>query len=82
MQGFSDKVALTLRLDWLAADIDGDDGRIINAAASLGYAVSDYFGIALAYNFFEIDMNVTSGDWKGGIRTRFSGPYISLTGCW
>lgn len=79
---FSPKLALTARLDWLAASFDRYDGHIINAAASFGYAVSDHFGIGLAYNFFEIDFNVDHSNWKGGIRTRFDGPYVSLSGYW
>ena len=82
MHAFSDRLAMTLRLDWLAANIDPYDGRIVNAAASLGYAISDHFGIGIAYNHFEIKFNVDDSDWSGGIRTRFSGPYISLTGYW
>jgi hypothetical protein len=82
MHGFSDRLAMTLRLDWLAANIDRYDGRIVNAAASLGYAISDHFGIGIAYNHFEINFNVDDTDWSGGIRTRVAGPYVSLTGYW
>ncbi|NIL94436.1 MAG: hypothetical protein GTO71_08365 [Woeseiaceae bacterium] len=82
MHAFSAKLAVMVRLDWLSASFDKYDGRIVNAAASLGYSVGDHFGIGLAYNFFEIDFKIDDEDWRGGIRTRFNGPYISLTGYW
>jgi hypothetical protein len=82
MHAFSDKWAATFRLDWLSASVGDYDGRIINSALSVGYAVTDNFGIGLAYNFFELDVKVDDSDWTGSIMSRFDGPYISLTGYW
>jgi hypothetical protein len=82
MHAFSDKWAATFRLDWLSASVGDYDGRIINSALSVGYAVTDNFGIGLAYNFFELDVKVDDSDWTGSILSRFDGPYISLTGYW
>ncbi len=79
---FSEKWAATLRVDWLSASVDIYDGHIINSALNVGYAVTDHFGIGLAYNFFEIDLKVNDPDWRGSILSRFDGPYISLTGYW
>lgn len=82
VHAFSPKWVATMRLDWLQARIDEYDGRIINAAATVAYAVNDNFGIGLAYNYFEIDLKVDELNWNGRIISRFSGPYISLTGYW
>ena len=82
MHAFSEKWAATVRLDWLSASIDRYDGRIINSALSIGYAVTDHFGVGLAYNFFEIDLKVDNSEWKGRISSRFDGPYLSLSGYW
>ena len=82
MHAFSEKWASTIRIDWLSASIDRYDGHIINSALNVGYALSDHFGIGLAYNFFELNLKVDDPGWTGRIRSRFEGPYISLTGYW
>ena len=82
MHAFSEKWAATFRIDWLSASFDNYDGHIINSALNVGYAVTDHFGIGLAYNFFEINLKVDNSDWKGRIQSRFDGPYLSLTGYW
>ena len=82
MHAFSDKWAATVRVDWLSASVREYDGHIINSALSVGYALTDHFGIGLAYNFFELDVRVDDPDWTGRITSRFDGPYVSLTGYW
>jgi len=82
MHAFSSKWAATIRVDWLSASVGDYDGRIINSALNVGYAMTDHFGIGLAYNFFEINLKVDDPDWTGRIVSRFDGPYISLNGYW
>jgi hypothetical protein len=82
MHAFSEKWAATFRVDWLSASFDKYDGHIINSALNVGYAMTDHFGIGLAYNFFELNLKVDNSDWKGRIQSRFDGPYLSLTGYW
>lgn len=82
LKSFSQKWAVGIRFDWLDANIDRYDGHIVNSAASIGYAVTDHFGIGLAYNFFEIDLKINDSNWDGRITSRFDGPFISLTGYW
>jgi len=82
MHTFSSKWAATIRVDWLSASVGDYDGHIINSALNVGYAMTDHFGIGLAYNFFEINLKVDDPDWTGRIVSRFDGPYISLNGYW
>jgi hypothetical protein len=82
MRSWSERWAARVRLDWLAADVGRYDGHIINASASVGYAIGDHFGMALAYNYFEIDLGIDDPDWRGSARSRYEGPYLSLTGYW
>lgn len=82
MHALSRNWAATLRLDWLSASVGNYDGRIVNAAASVGYAIGDHFGVSLAYNHFEIALDIDDADWHGRAKVRFDGPYISLTGYW
>jgi len=82
MHAFSERWAGTLRIDWLSASVGDYDGYIVNSALNVGYALTDHFGIGLAYNFFEINLKVDDPDWTGRIMSRFNGPYLSLTGYW
>lgn len=82
MQAFSERWAVTVRVDWLQATVGDYDGGIVNAAASIGYAFGDHFGMGLAYNYFKIDVKVNDSDWSGRIKSRFNGPFLSLTGYW
>jgi len=82
MHAFSEKWAATLRVDWLSASVGDYDGYIVNSALNVGYAVTDHFGIGVAYNFFELNLKVDDSDWSGRILSRFDGPYIALTGYW
>jgi hypothetical protein len=82
MHAFTSKWAFNARLDWLSATVGDYDGRIINSAASISYAMNDHFGIGLAYNFFEIDLKINDPDWNGRVIARFDGPYLSVNGYW
>ncbi len=82
MHAFNSNWAATLRFDWLSAEVDKYDGYIINSAASIGYAINDHFGLSLAYNYFELSVDVDDSDWHGRVKIRFDGPYIALTGYW
>lgn len=74
--------AANLRFDWLSASVGKYDGRIVNSAASIGYAIGDHFGLSLAYNYVELAVDVDDSDWQGRVKLRFDGPYIALTGYW
>lgn len=82
VHAFSPNWAARLRFDWLSASVGKYDGRIINSAASIGYGIGDRFGLALAYNYFELAVDVDDGSWQGRVKLRFNGPYIALTGYW
>lgn len=82
VHAFSPNWAARLRFDWFEANVGKYDGRIINSAASIGYAIGDHFGLSMAYNFFEIDVDLDDGDWRGRVKLRFDGPYVALTGYW
>lgn len=82
LHAFNSNWAAVVRFDWLSADVGKYDGRIINSAASIGYAIGDHFGVSLAYNFFEIALDVDDDDWQGRMKIRFNGPYVAFTGYW
>lgn len=73
---------LNARLDWLSVEVDKYDGRIINAAIGINYALFQHFGLAVSYNYFELDIGIDDGSWQGRAINRFDGGYVSLTAYW
>jgi opacity protein-like surface antigen len=69
-------------VDWFSADIGEYSGSLWNAAAGAEYQLSKNFGLSLAYQFFRIDVDVDSGNWKGAVEVSFEGPFVSVTATW
>ncbi len=82
VHAFNSNWAAMLRFDWLSANFDKYDGYIVNSSASIGYAIGDHFGVSLAYNYFELSVDIDDTDWHGRAKLRFDGPYIALAGYW
>lgn len=82
VHSLSAKWALNVRLDWLSASVDKYDGKIVNAAAGLTYALSEHFGVGLSYNYFELDLRVNDESWRGRTRNQFHGAYLFLSSYW
>ena len=79
MHSWSPKWVVITRLDWLDITFDEFSGRMIDASVGVNYQMSDHFGVGLAFNTFDIDLEVDSDNWKGGIETRQYGPRLNLT---
>ena len=82
VHALSPRWAANVRMDWLDASVDGYDGKIVNAAVGLNYAMTEHFGIGVNYNFFELKFGVRESDWQGRAVSRFDGAYIFLSGYW
>lgn len=80
--GLSKHWAANVRFDWLSASVGKYDGRIVNSAASLTYAVGEHAGVSLAYNYFELALDIDDTSWRGRAKIRFNGPYLALIGYW
>jgi predicted porin len=79
---FTPRWLLHARVDWFSADIGEYSGSLWNAAAGAEYQLSKNFGLSLAYQFFRIDVDVDSGNWKGAVEVSFEGPFVSVTATW
>lgn len=79
---FSPEWAASVRFDWLSVDFDNFDGKIINAAAGLNYAITEHLGFGVSYNFFELNVGIDDSAWSGRAINRFDGAYIFLSGYW
>jgi hypothetical protein len=82
MYSWSPKWVVITRLDWLDVTFDEFSGRMLDASVGVNYQISDHFGAGLAFNTFDIDLDVDGDNWKGGIETRQYGPRLNLTWNW
>lgn len=78
----SERWSLRARFDWLEADIDKYDGRLINASASINYAFSNHVGIGASYNLFQLNVGVDEDDWRGDVKTSYEGLFIHASLYW
>jgi opacity protein-like surface antigen len=78
----SESWIFSARLDWLSASIDNWSGDIWNASAGVNYRLTDFLGIGLNYQYFEIAAALTEPQWRGTASWRFTGPFVYLSGFW
>lgn len=72
----SPRWALKARADLLSADVGRYDGIMVNFAVGVNYQVFEHFGIGVNFNYFELDVGVDKGDWRGDIETIYDGIYV------
>lgn len=54
-------------------------GNLVNLSARTEYWLSNHLGTGLAVNFFRLDVDVKSDDWRGAYKYKYWGPQIYLT---
>ena len=79
---FSPKWAVYTRLDWLSASIGDYSGGLWNLGAGVNWAFSKHVGATLAYNYFNLNIDVKKNDWNGSADLSQYGPFLSLTANW
>lgn len=70
------------RADWLSASVDKYKGGIWNVSAGVNFSPWDHAGLGITYQFFELDGEIREDSWRGEIRTRFTGPFVYVSGFW
>lgn len=70
------------RLDWLSANVDEYSGSLVNAAAGISFQATRHFAIGLDYNYFDLNVDVDSGNWNGSADLKRSGPFLFVTATW
>ncbi len=78
----NDRWLLSARLDWLSASIDNYSGDIWNASGGINFRLWDHVGIGASYQYFELAGSVTEDNWRGAIKTAYTGPNIYISGFW
>jgi hypothetical protein len=70
------------RLDWLDVSVGDYSGGIFNSQVGINFQAFQHLGVTLAYNYFSLNADVDSGDWRGGAELRYRGPFLALTTNW
>lgn len=78
----SDRWMLSARLDWLSASIDDYSGNIWNGSAGINFRLGENVGIGASYQYFELSGTLKEDEWRGSIKTTFTGPYLYVTAFW
>ena len=73
---------LEAKLDWLSVSFDALSGGLTDLQASAHYNFTDHFGVALSYQYFSVDADVTKDVWTGAIDIAYSGPALSFNAYW
>ena len=82
MYSWSPKWVFTSRLDWLDITFEEFSGRMLDASVGVNYQMTDHFGVGLAVNAFDLDVEVDADEWKGNLGTSQYGPRLNLTWNW
>lgn len=76
------KWLLQARIDWFSANIGDYDGTLINGSIGANFQLTDHFGLGLSYQYFDLDVDVDSGNWEGGADISTRGLFFALTANW
>lgn len=73
---------LHARLDWISASIGDYDGSLWNSSIGINYQAWRHVGFDLAWQYFNLNINVDKDDWRGGADMTYSGPVLAVTFGW
>ena len=79
---FSPKWALQSRLDWLSASVGDYSGGLTNASVGVNWAIWKHVGVALSYNYFQLNVDVDKNDWHGATKVSQYGPTLAISAYW
>ncbi|MGD9321292.1 MAG: hypothetical protein PVH99_15070 [Desulfobacteraceae bacterium] len=76
---FTPKWTASILAEAFALSYGDFDGSLVNLAARTEYWFFNYLGVGLALNWFRLDVEVDSGDWRGELEYKYWGPQIYIT---
>lgn len=79
---FSPRWAAHARIDWLSASFNEYSGGMTNGAVGFSFQAWRHVAVGLDYNYFELDVDVDSGNWVGSADFKRDGPFVHLTFTW
>ena len=78
----SERWLFEARLDWLSASVGDYSGSLWNANLGVQWQMTDHLGLALSYQAFQLDGDVSDDDWRGGAELENRGALLSVTANW
>jgi hypothetical protein len=73
---------LHARVDWIGADIGDYSGNLWNTNVGVNFQAWKHVGFDLAWQRFNLNVDVDKTDWTGGVDMTYSGPMLSVTVNW
>lgn len=73
---------LHARVDWISANIGDYDGGLWNTSVGVNFQAWRHVGFDLAWQYFNLNLNVDKDDWHGGADMTYSGPVLAVTFNW
>jgi hypothetical protein len=67
----SEDFTLKFDVDVFALEVGDYDGSLIDAKIAVDYDLTDWFGLTLGYNYVEIDVDKTGGDFTGSVNYQY-----------
>jgi hypothetical protein len=81
-RSLSERWVVRARVDWLSANVDEYDGRLLNIQAGVDFSINQHVGIGAAYNIFDLDVSVENPKWQGSTNLSFEGMFLFLSAYW
>jgi hypothetical protein len=76
---FTPKWTAGIHAEAFALSIDDFDGSLVNLSARTEYWFFNHLGAGLALNWFRLDVEVDSDDWRGELKYKYWGPQLYVT---
>ena len=76
---FTNKWTAGIHGETFAISIGDISGSLANVSARTEYWFFNHFGAGLALNWFRLDVEVESDDWRGELEYKYWGPQIYIT---
>jgi hypothetical protein len=70
------------RLDWLEVSVGDYSGGLWNSSVGVQFQAFKHLGFSLNYQYFSLNADVESEDWRGRVELRYRGPFLALTSNW
>jgi len=76
----NEKWSFEARTDWFGVKIEDISGVLWDLEPKVNYEITKNFGVGASYRFFQVDVELDTGEWGGNLEMKYNGPTISLHG--
>jgi hypothetical protein len=69
-------------LDWQDVSVGDYSSGLWNSSVGVQFQAFKHLGFSLNYQYFSLNADVESEDWRGRVELRYRGPFLALTSNW